>query len=76
MDFVSNYGSKDSYLDNNGIASFLEWRPEYNDSIFITKDGEIRIEGHDEAIHFSTKSEIGKMSKRYFNVVNPDDVVE
>ena len=75
VDFVSNYGSKDSYLDANGIEQFCEWRPEYKSSIFITDQGEFSFDDLNEDIQLKTKSEIGKMSKRYFNVVNPDDVV-
>lgn len=76
VDFVTNYGSKESYLDGKGIQKFVEWRPEYNDSIFITKEGEFSLDDLGKNIKLSTKSEIGKMSKRYFNVVNPDDVVD
>ncbi|NNF36418.1 MAG: leucine--tRNA ligase [Saprospiraceae bacterium] len=76
VDFVSNYGSKESYLDGKGIQKFVAWRPEYKDSIFITKEGEFSLDDLGDDIKLSTKSEIGKMSKRYFNVVNPDDVVD
>jgi len=76
VDFVKNYGAKDSYLDKQGLASFIKWRPEYENALFITSEDEFRLEGIDGDIQFLTKSEIGKMSKRYFNVVNPDDVVE
>lgn len=76
VDFVSNYGSKESYLDGKGIEQFVEWRPEYKDSIFVTEKGEFSLDDLGDDIKLSTKSEIGKMSKRYFNVVNPDDVVD
>lgn len=66
VDFVSDYGSDKSYLSDKGVAQFLEWRPDYANATFVTN----------EAGQLVTKSEIGKMSKRYFNVVNPDDVVE
>lgn len=65
VDFVSEYGREESYLSKEGIAQFLEWRPDYAGATFVTND----------AGHLVTKSEVGKMSKRYFNVVNPDDVV-
>ncbi len=64
--FVSDYGLEDSYLSEEGIAKFKEWREDYKDFPFI------KAEGSDK---FYTKSEIGKMSKSKFNVVNPDDVV-
>ncbi len=63
--FVSDYGSADSYLDLRGIEQFKEWRSDYADAIF-----ELNAYSH-----LVTRSEVGKMSKRYHNVVNPDDVV-
>ena len=66
VDFVSDYGQDGSYLNKEGIAQFINWRSDYATADFITNtDGKL-----------VTKSEVGKMSKRYFNVVNPDDVVE
>ncbi|MCB0585470.1 MAG: class I tRNA ligase family protein, partial [Phaeodactylibacter sp.] len=65
VDFVSEYGKDHSYLNRNGIDQFREWRPDFREATFITN-----AEGK-----LVTKSEVGKMSKRYFNVVNPDDVV-
>ena len=59
-------GIVDSYLDAEGIEAFKAWRPEYAEAIFETN----------EAGQLTTYSEVGKMSKRYHNVVNPDDVVE
>lgn len=66
IDFVSEYGAKHSYLNEEGIAQFTNWRPDYANAIFVSNN-----KGH-----MVTKSEIGKISKRYFNVVNPDDVIE
>lgn len=65
VDFVSEYGREESYLNKEGIKQFVEWRPDYAHATFVTND----------AGQLVTKSEVGKMSKRYFNVVNPDDVV-
>ncbi|MBS1564191.1 MAG: leucine--tRNA ligase, partial [Bacteroidetes bacterium] len=42
--------------------AFKKWRPEYADAEFI-------LEGN----QYICGSEVEKMSKRYFNVVNPDD---
>lgn len=79
IDFVSQYGTDDSYLDKNGIKSFLDWRPEYRTARFITPQGEYDASDFlDEKVlevSLRTFSEVGKMSKRYYNVVNPDDVV-
>ncbi|GLR20069.1 leucine--tRNA ligase [Portibacter lacus] len=76
VDYVKNYGSPDSFLNVDSIKQFVEWRPEYKDAIFQCGQGEFQF-GVNENVdsHLVTKSEIGKMSKRYFNVVNPDDVV-
>jgi leucyl-tRNA synthetase len=63
--FVTDYGSPDSFLDLNGIEQFKAWRSDYADAIFETNS----------YAHLVTKSEVGKMSKRYHNVVNPDEVV-
>jgi len=66
IDFVSEYGTDNSYLDEIGINEFKAWRPEFANATFISNnDG-----------HMVTHSEVGKMSKSKFNVVNPDDVVE
>lgn len=64
--FVKNYGSPDSYLDADGIEAFKQWRSDYQSAEF-----ELNADGH-----LVTHSEVGKMSKRYHNVVNPDDVVK
>jgi len=46
------------------IEAFKKWRPEYADAEFIFEDGK-----------YICGSEVEKMSKRYYNVVNPDDIV-
>ncbi len=65
VDFVREYGKPSSYLDAEGIEQFLEWRPEFKGAQFETN-----AEGQ-----MVTYSEVGKMSKSKFNVINPDDVV-
>lgn len=67
VDYVTDYGTDHSYLSPEGIAQFKAWRPEYKGAEFVY------AEGSDQ---FQTKSEVGKMSKSKFNVINPDDVVE
>lgn len=81
IEFVKQYGSPDSYLDLEGIKQFIEWRPEFQDAIFEAEEGiyhkgsfQPKKEGTTN-FRFYTHSETGKMSKRYHNVVNPDDVV-
>ena len=63
--FVSNYGSPDSYLDSEGMKQLRNWRNEYKEAEFVTNENGRLL----------TRSEVGKMGKRYHNVVNPDDVV-
>jgi leucyl-tRNA synthetase len=79
IDFVSQYGTPNSHLNLEGISQFIKWRPEFANASFFTSDGLIEkgeiVSGNSE-VKLLTKSEVGKMSKRYFNVVNPDDVVE
>jgi leucyl-tRNA synthetase len=66
-EFVSDYGDiENAHLNTHGVAKFKDWRPDYAASQFITAPGSDR---------FMLKSEIGKMSKRLYNVVNPDDMV-
>lgn len=81
VDFVQNYGSENSYLNEDSIRRFIEWRPEYRDAIFETGNGIYQLgaftpSSGSSAFRFLTQSEVGKMSKRYFNVVNPDVVAE
>lgn len=66
IDFVTDYGKDSSYLNINGIEQFKGWRSDYNNAVFITNDSG----------NIVTKSEIGKISKSKFNVINPDDVIK
>ena len=80
VDFVKKYGSPESYLDKEGLIQFLQWRPEYSDALFECAAGTLdkhalETAGND-TVMMMTGSEVGKMSKRYFNVINPDDIVE
>ena len=65
IDFVTEYGADNSYLNADGMHQFKNWRPDYNSAQFITN----------EAGNVVTHSEVGKMSKSKFNVINPDDVI-
>lgn len=75
IDFISNYGSHDSHLNVQGIRQFIEWRNEYHDAFFESKAGIFSVDQLPEDFKLQSHSEVGKMSKRYFNVVNPDDVI-
>ena len=77
IDFVSDHGSQNPYVDKEGIDKFREWIPEYNDARFTCENVTYQngmLNGSGE-FRIYTSHEIGKMSKRYYNVVNPDDVV-
>ncbi|HEX5668146.1 MAG TPA: leucine--tRNA ligase [Chitinophagaceae bacterium] len=45
--------------------AFKKWKPDFEDAEFILEDGK-----------YICGSRLEKMSKRYFNVVNPDDIVD
>ena len=47
------------------MEAFKQWKPDFAEATFITEDGV-----------YKCGSRLEKMSKRYFNVVNPDDIVE
>ncbi len=55
-------------VDNDilDMEAFKQWRPEFSSATFILDDDGQYHCGH----------EIEKMSKRYFNVVNPDDLAD
>ncbi len=80
IDFVQDYGSDNSYVSSEGIKHFLDWRPEYKDAIFECGNGTFskglftpKDDGTDTQLF--TQSEVGKMSKSKFNVINPDDII-
>lgn len=80
-DFVSDYGADNSYLNVEGIQKFAEWRPEYGSAVFeseqgIFEGGQFTPKNGAEDIVVQTHSEVGKMSKSKYNVINPDDVVD
>ncbi|NOT37315.1 MAG: leucine--tRNA ligase [Saprospiraceae bacterium] len=72
---VKNYNTADSHLDKEGIHYFINSKPDFVNSIFKSESGEYTINNMPEGFTIKTKSEVGKMSKRYHNVVNPDDVI-
>ncbi len=78
IDFVSRYGNADSHLSVDGIKAFREWSPSFDNAVFVTPNARyhngVIIEGSDDDFQFMTHSEIGKMSKSLFNVINPETV--
>jgi leucyl-tRNA synthetase len=75
IDFITNYGHPDSHLTATGIQAFVNWRPEYANAYFECIDGIFDLSNFNGALLY-TYSEVGKMSKRYHNVVNPNDVID
>ncbi|MCB9244861.1 MAG: leucine--tRNA ligase [Flavobacteriales bacterium] len=81
ISIVQDYGKDSSYIDKLGILKFIEERPDFSDAIFETVAGtfnRLQIAELQDNSNFrlETRSETGKMSKRWGNVVNPDDVCE
>ena len=67
-----NYETDEIHVDVSLVDGFLldmegfrKWKPDFSDATFLTEDGE-----------YKCGARLEKMSKRYFNVVNPDDIVE
>ncbi len=80
IDFVTDYGSENSHINLDGIKKFLDWRPEYKDAIFecskgIFQNGKFTSKTGDDSL-LITHSEVGKMSKSKYNVINPDHIIE
>ncbi len=71
------------------IKSFIDWKNEYQDAIFLCKGGywqfgkfqkypELNtkdLSSMDGSEKFYTRNEVEKMSKSKYNVVNPDDII-
>ncbi len=81
VDFVKDYGTDHSHLDVEGIKQFIAWRPEYKDAIFevstgVFQKGVFTPKDNEKDCKLLTKSEVTKMSKSKYNVVNPDQVIE
>jgi len=85
--FVRDYDlNTPSYLDESGIKELTDWDKSLSEAVFVTKGGfwhEGRftktvqdLTDSNEIKRFYTISQIGKMSKSWYNVINPDDVVE
>ena len=80
IEFVKDYGTSASCLDEAGIRKLSDWRPDYREAIFegkgwVFEHGKFTITEGSGEIRMVTVSEVGKMSKSLHNVINPDDVV-
>ncbi len=51
--------------DEIDVEKLRQWQPQFNDAEFISENGK-----------FYVGREVEKMSKRWYNVVNPDDICE
>jgi leucyl-tRNA synthetase len=81
IEFVKDYGSENSYMNLQSIDQFIRWSSEYENAIFDCSKGRYhqgKFTPKDTATgpHLYTHSEVGKMSKSKYNVINPDDVIE
>lgn len=82
IDYVQDYGSSNpTYLNLEGLANYCEWR-RFDQAVFFFKGGSVAMEkrgqittlnNHDE-VKVYTISEVGKMSKSRYNVINPEEV--
>jgi len=69
---IKDYNTSPIHVDVNivendilDINQFKKWRPEFEDAEFILENGK-----------YTCGVEVEKMSKRYYNVVNPDDLAQ
>jgi len=69
---IKEYKTSPIHVDVNiveneilNLIKFKEWRPEFADAEFILENGK-----------YICGVEVEKMSKRYYNVVNPDDIAQ
>jgi len=72
---------KNGILNEDGLNKFLDYYKEYNDSVFLCESGYYRggafynYPNHNSgSTAFRTIQVVEKMSKRWLNVVNPDDL--
>jgi len=75
IEYVKDYGSTNPYLDKSGIDQFLDFMPDYREAIFRTDQGDFTAMELPADCKFYTYSELAKMSKSLYNVINPDAVV-
>ncbi|HEX5624471.1 MAG TPA: class I tRNA ligase family protein, partial [Saprospiraceae bacterium] len=75
IDHVTDYQTQHSHLNRDGILKFIQWRPDFAHAVFENENEKGKASSLSASFTISTYSEVGKMSKRYHNVVNPDDVI-
>ncbi len=79
IEFVTDYGKEHSYLSEEGLRKYVEWKPEFANAIFempggVFQKGVFTPKDGGEC-RFVTHSETGKMSKSRYNTINPDDII-
>jgi len=74
--FVSKYGTKEAFLNVNQIKDFLNWRKEFKDALFETSSGYKSIDQIEKGYKLRLVTEYGKMSKRYYNTIDPEEICE
>ncbi|MBK6546671.1 MAG: leucine--tRNA ligase [Saprospiraceae bacterium] len=75
IDFIQQYNTPNSHLSKSGLKQFIQWRPEFEQAFFENATEKNTVDKISDAFKIQSYSETGKMSKRYHNVVNPDDVI-
>jgi leucyl-tRNA synthetase len=80
IEFVKDYGAANSFLDEAGIRQLMDWRPEFHNAVlegdgWVFQNGTFTVDPATQIVRMYTVSEVGKMSKSRYNVINPDDVV-
>ena len=78
IEFVSDYGFKNAYLSPNQIAEFTRWRPEYKNALFEINNQQYTVSDliKNPSLKIHTLTEHGKMSKRYFNTIDPEKICD
>ena len=72
IDFVSAYGTKESHLNTNQIQQFINWRKDFKEAYFESDLGLFKVKDLPNNFKLETVTEQGKMSKRYFNTIDPE----
>jgi len=78
IDFVSEGGTKTAHLNKKQLEGFIKWRPEYENAIFKVKKTSFTVKEilAKENVKFKLVTEQGKMSKRYFNTIDPEKICD
>ncbi len=78
INYVKDYGLQNSYIDQDSIKGLWERRPDFANALFEHPDwiyDPSKDATSQHKFRILTRSENGKMSKSYYNVINPDSVI-